>query len=955
VRVPVSRPPKGGSSTTVALGDSWHELPDVGPRLGRYELRGLLGAGGMGAVFEAFDPVLDRSVAVKVLRNKREHLDEAGAARLLREGMTMARLAHPNVIRVYDLGFEAGHIFVAMELIRGCNLAEWTKRAPRTRQDIIGAYVEAGRGLAAAHDAGLVHRDFKPQNVLVGDDGRVLVTDFGLARSVGEDEPTEPFQRTPASPPFVTEPGQIVGTPAFMAPEQRSGGTVDARADQYSFCLALWRDLTAAPVEVATTPAASPDAPPAVDTNLAHRVPARIRGALLRGLAAAPELRFPSMRELLAALEPRPRGRLVPVVAAGGALVAATIAAAVAWSIADRPAPDLCPAPVDRIAGVWGGERAAAVRDRFAAIDPRQGAARYAAAQRAIEPYLGAWSTAHVETCKDTRVRGKQSDTLLDLRMRCLDRRLAELDGSVALLTSASDAAQIDASVDALFRMTPLDACADAAALARLDDRPTDAQRQRAVAALATRIEQAELEARAGRLVGLPARADHLVEEARALDHPLTLAAALGTAARVHLDEGDDEAAVAALRELTQVAAQAGDDRAEATAWIALVSTIGGRQLRPDEALTLVPAASAAIHRSRDPVDLRVDLLVAEAKVLDEGKRLGEALAKVAQAERLIDDVGPTLPAELAARRADLLLEKALATRRDGHLDDAVALYGAAIEVDRRLYGPDSVAEAIARHNIGEALRWNGRLPEALDAFREAARINRDRLGDSPRLASNLVGIASVAGAQRQWADAASAYQQALDMLRAKVGAEDVSLVPPLVGLAEVLGNLDRYDDAERAYRELLGVIEATDATTRNHPIALYNRGELQRRRARCDRAIDDYRRSAELFEAIDGPTASLLPYPLIGHGTCLVELGRAGRGIAPLERAIAILGAGADELQLATARAWLGRALVDSRRDRTRGLALVRAARPVLAAHAGDDPHLTDELRRLDGWLARR
>jgi tetratricopeptide (TPR) repeat protein len=869
--------------TTAVLGDGWHEVPEVGPRLGRYELRGLLGAGGMGAVFEAFDPILDRAVAVKVLRQSRAGLDDHGAGRLLREGMTMARLAHPNVIRVYDLGVESGHVYVAMELVRGCTLAEWVKRAPRAPDEIIDAYLQAGRGLAAAHEAGLVHRDFKPQNVLVGDDGRVLVTDFGLARSVGDEEPTEPFERVHTPLPDVTQPGKIVGTPGFMAPEQRTGDAVDARADQYSFCVALAGDL--------------------------GTVPARIRPAVQRGQAAAPEARFGSMRELLAQLAPPARRWVVPAAVGGGAIAAALVAAAFVWSLGTARAPETCPAPADRLARVWGVERQRALRERFAAVDPVHGPARYDAAARAIDPYAAAWSTAHVETCKDTRVRGQQSDTMLDLRMRCLDRRLGELDGSVALLVSAKDGGELDAALGALFQLGSLAACADGEELARRTPLPSDPTQRRAVEALTVRIEQAELEARADRLLGLPARADGLVAEARALDHPLTLSAALATAARAHLAAGEDEAAVTALRELTQVAARAGDERAEANGWIALVATVGARQLRPDEALTLVPAASAAVHRTRDPIDLRVDLLVAEAKVLDEGTRLAEALDKLGQAARLLDESGGDLPLELARRRADVLAEQARASRMDGRTDDAVALYLAAIELDVRLFGPDSLDEAIDRHNLGETFRWAGRLPEAIEQLRGAARINRDRMGDSPRLASNLVGIAAVLAAQNDLAGAAAAYDEAIAMLRSQVGERDVALVPPLVGLAEVLGNLERFDDAERAYDELFAVIDAAHATTINGPIALYNRAEMFRKRAGCDRALDDYRRSAEGFESIQGASSGLLPYPLIGEGECLVSLRRARAAIAPLERAISILGDDADPQQLASARRWLGRA----------------------------------------------
>lgn len=252
----------------------------IAARLGRYEVRGLLGEGGMGSVYEGFDPVLDRAVAIKVVRRDSPHLHEH-AARLLREAVAMARLVHPNVVRVYDADVDRGESFVVMELVRGETLSGWTQAAPRGPNELILKYIDAGRGLAAAHEAGLVHRDFKPDNVLVGSDGRVLVTDFGLARPTARPAPRS--IALPGLGPFATANGKVVGTPEFMAPEQWSGDEVDARADQYSFSFALWQQVR-----------------DVVDLS------DRARRALLRGQASDPAARFASMHELLAAIAPDP-------------------------------------------------------------------------------------------------------------------------------------------------------------------------------------------------------------------------------------------------------------------------------------------------------------------------------------------------------------------------------------------------------------------------------------------------------------------------------------------------------------------------------------------------------------------------------------------------------------------------------------------------------------------------
>jgi adenylate cyclase len=278
----------------------------LGARMGRYELRSVVGAGGMGMVFEALDPELERSVAVKVLLRARV---ETEATALRREGQTMARLTHPNVIRIYDVGVGHGHAFVAMEFVRGGTLADWLARAARSPGEIVATFVQAGRGLAAAHDAGLMHRDFKPANVLVGVDGRVLVTDFGIAREV----PTGPIgsaidRDRRALAVTATWTQGLVGTPAYMAPEALLCRVVDARADQFSFCVALWRALFGTAPFPGETLGALIDAvtagvplPPSPDA--ASRVAPALRAVLERGLRTDPAARFPSMHALLAELE----------------------------------------------------------------------------------------------------------------------------------------------------------------------------------------------------------------------------------------------------------------------------------------------------------------------------------------------------------------------------------------------------------------------------------------------------------------------------------------------------------------------------------------------------------------------------------------------------------------------------------------------------------------------------
>ena len=223
----------------------------VGATLGRYRLERVLGAGAMGVVHAAFDPDLERRIALKVLR--RAAASREARDRLMREARAMARLAHPNVVTVHEVGTSGGRDFVAMELVHGETLAEWLRSRKRPATAIIDAFLAAGRGLATAHAAGIVHRDFKPHNVLRGHDGRIVVTDFGLARqadggvsaaldaALPEGTPTE--TSAPGSLAGITVTGSLLGTPAYMAPEQWSGGAITPATDQFAYCIALWEAL----------------------------------------------------------------------------------------------------------------------------------------------------------------------------------------------------------------------------------------------------------------------------------------------------------------------------------------------------------------------------------------------------------------------------------------------------------------------------------------------------------------------------------------------------------------------------------------------------------------------------------------------------------------------------------------------------------------------------------------
>ncbi|HTM20411.1 MAG TPA: serine/threonine-protein kinase, partial [Kofleriaceae bacterium] len=260
----------------------------AGTTVGRFTIRGLLGIGGMGAVYRARDPQLGRDVALKLLRPDRAAAGETHD-RLLREAQAAARLSHPHVVAIYEAGSHGDQIYLAMELVDGRTLRAWQAEPGRNWRAIVAAYAGAGRGLAAAHRAGLVHRDFKPDNVLVGADGRARITDFGLAAA---DEQAVPDTSGTAAieSPLLSADGALIGTPAYMAPEQLAHRAAGPAADQFGFCVSLYEalfgvrpfagdDVAQLRRRIGDGPAPPPAGSP---------VPARVRALLQRGLAAEP-------------------------------------------------------------------------------------------------------------------------------------------------------------------------------------------------------------------------------------------------------------------------------------------------------------------------------------------------------------------------------------------------------------------------------------------------------------------------------------------------------------------------------------------------------------------------------------------------------------------------------------------------------------------------------------------
>ncbi|MBA3391850.1 MAG: protein kinase [Deltaproteobacteria bacterium] len=308
----------------------------IGDRVGRFLVLSPLGAGGMGVVFAAYDPQLDRKVALKLLRAGITYNTKDARTRLRREAQAIAQLSHPNVVAVYDVGAtEDDDLYIAMEFVEGDTLTTWLKKYPRSWREILDVFQQAARGLIAAHSVGLLHRDFKPDNVLVGGDGRVRVTDFGLARSVMvPDESARPRPEMAALNVELTATGTVLGTPRYMAPEQMTGPDIDARADQFSFCVALYEALHGThPLRGATSVSMLETGEKALPPPEGSRIPITIVRAVQRGLECDRAKRYPTLAGLIGDLLPPPPRATVRYVAfaiAGVMLIGGAVAAVIA-------------------------------------------------------------------------------------------------------------------------------------------------------------------------------------------------------------------------------------------------------------------------------------------------------------------------------------------------------------------------------------------------------------------------------------------------------------------------------------------------------------------------------------------------------------------------------------------------------------------------------------------------
>jgi tetratricopeptide (TPR) repeat protein len=908
--------PAVGPPLTVPTG-AGEPLPLArGTTLGRYVVLEPIGLGGMGEVWSAYDPELDRKVALKLLRPGGGAASGGVAARdrLLREAQALARLAHPNVLTVFDVGTFGERVFIATELLAGKTLAAWGEEAPRGWRDVLAHFLAAGRGLAAAHRAGLVHRDFKPENVLVGDGGEVKVLDFGLARAMRLGEPAADQAKTIELPPIpaqrlldspLTVAGIVSGTLPYMPLEQLLGDAADARADQFSFCVALYEALYGErPFRGTTTDelVGAIVANAGVEPPATRGVPRFVRQALRRGLGRLPGDRFESMDQLLAALGRDPRRAWSRrLAAAAGALLLA--AAAVVGGLAIRQRAQLCRGGERHLAGVWDEGQKEATRRAFLATKLPFADEAWRLAAAGLDGYAAAWTAMHRDACEATQLRGEQSAQVLDLRMSCLGTDLEHLR-ALTQAFAAADEQVVRRSAAAVEQLPLLEDCADMRTLTGV--RQPSRQAWSKVEALRADLARASALYDLGRFPDALAIAQRVAAAARPLGYrPLQAEALLMQGEAQRRAAGDAAAAATLLAEAAWAGVASRHDRVALRASSTLVALLGGDQEDRAGAEPWIQMARAVLERHDSPPKWRAVL-------------------------------------------ADELGRVAIAT---GDFDEAIRELQQALALRERS-GAAPTLRADTMMLLGAAFLYSGRAAEGLPYLRQVYELRREALGElHPDLASAANNVGAAALVVGDYATAVEFIRRGLELKRRLLGPDHIELATSVNNLGEALRLGGRFDEAEPLYQEALMLQRrAYGDEHSNVALVLDGLGALENDRGRPAAALAYHRRAQTIRESRQGPADVRLAYPLTGEGKALLALGRAREALPLLERALVLRAKDADPVDVAETRFALARALVATRGEVARARDLAAAAATAYAQTGEGYPRQRAEI---EAWLA--
>ncbi|MFV8753651.1 tetratricopeptide repeat protein [Nannocystaceae bacterium ST9] len=939
--------------------------PSRGPiPLGRHVLLSTLGRGGMGVVYAAYDERLDRNVAIKVLQRQRREKDRL---RLIREAQVLARLSHPNVVQIYEICESEQTDYLVMELVEGETLAQWLT-APRSIPEILAVFLAAGRGLVAAHAKGVVHRDFKPSNVMLRNDGQALVMDFGLARDErvrgGDNEAGDPpdggsnpeldsRRRSGSSSgrrnqfeEALTRAGTVMGTVGYVAPEQLLGKVADARSDQFSFCVALWEAI------LGRRPFAGKDMR-AYQRAVFKGKPARgsgsmprwIRRILERGLALEPDRRWPSMQALLDALQRDPTRRRWGWVGVGtlsGLLLAAVVGT---MALRERERERMiatCDAESRAIEVDWNVAAEARIERAFLATRSDSAVSAWRYTRSWLAAYASDWQHLRREACMEARVEHTRSEVGYADIEACLAERRTNFVEMIEVLAN-SDKSMIQQAALAAAQLPPLSHCTNDALLAR-DLAPPEDMREEII----------ELKRRLGRVtaLGLVGDSDGALAEALAVAGdaerlgwlPVQAEAWLAVAQRQYA-LGEHAPAREAGERAFRLAAIAGDELGMLDAATQMIS-MGADETPLDPAIEWGRAGELLVAQlGLEGSIFEGQLLVESARMLLKQGKYDEARDHGMRALEILESkLGPNHPSV-----GNALYGLGSVYFRQSNYDEAIAVWRRQLASIEQAAGPESPRLIGVLNNLGAATLRMRDTEGALAYLRRSLAITEGTLGpEHPKAALALGNIGSLLLERGDYDAALSHLRRALVIQEASSGPNHTNVALVLDLIADVLSAKGEGAAAMVEHRRALAIFESTLGPDHPELIGPYaHMGDTLHDLADYEASAETFRHALQLGEAAGKPDdIEFVGYPLLGLGRAQIGLGQLDEAERNLERLFGLPG---DDTRLLRERARFQLGRVDwARGDSVRARERIVAARDALLK-LGKSAGLTEA----EAWLA--
>ncbi len=834
-----------------------------GTYVGRYMILSAIGRGGMGVVYKAYDPELDRRVALKLLRVKSDS-ETAGTRardRLLREAQALARLSHPNVVSAFDVGTVGEEVFVAMELVEGRSLRKWLNEIQPSLKQKLKVMIAAGRGIAAAHQAGLIHRDIKPDNILVGDDGRVRVLDFGLARVANT---AAAVASATASPPVdaespessemstsgawlnksMTLAGAVMGTPGYMAPEQYLGADLDEQSDQYSFCITLYEVLFEQKPYRArsfqemkkkiTTEAVRPPAQVPVPKQLRHIV--------MRGLSLLKDDRYANMDSLLADLSRDPQARKKRIIMAVAALLILTFGFGAAAAISARKQ-RLCQGASAQSAKVWNQKQEQALEKSFVASGRHYAKDTSRRVQSLIAQQASAWVKMRTEACEATHLSGAQSEHMLDLRMQCLEQRLAELQAQIELFANHADGEMVDRAVQAMSALRRIDTCADTESLTAKVPLPADPKARERIESLRKRFIAANALMLAGKYKEALVKASQIAGAARALDFAPLSAESEFLAGTLQGFVGQKTKAEESLRQAAYFGGRARNDALMIQATIAMMELVGGKQARFSEAQVLAAVGQAQLERVKNRPEIH--------------SLFENALGMTAYGK--------------------------------GKYELAKTHYQSAVRLIEKLDGDHSLLLNRELRSLGNTLSELGQLEKAQAIYRRILQNQETELGsDHPDVGLTLNSLGMLLVDKEKYQKALLSFERARLIWRKVYGKESENLAFVTGNMALANSRLGKTKLAQKMFLEAIAMLKNVSGPQHLSLGRYYNSlGIISHQQKDIEKSLDYFQQANDIREKILGPDHPRVLGSQGNIGVILTELKRFDEARVLIEKTI--------------------------------------------------------------------